>query len=269
MCFFAWWSRAQAPAAAPLPLRTNPVHAPAAPCAEPAAPTPQPRPHRRRSAAAGSSSSSSSSSNSSLAPAPPPLHPVYELFEVEGERYWHCAATGESAWRLPAGADSACGWVYVGSRRGGWRHAATGKRCSSSARIMRRSRVQQRAGSGAQQQQQQQQQQHEGDAGLQQAGLAGGGGSARSNCGSGSGDGGGSSGDEAAAAAAAAAPPPALEAHRAPEGISGATFAHLDSTYYSTYIASLASTVRTPEQRAQDIVREVQAFQARRAQRKQ
>lgn len=78
------------------------------------------------------------------------LHPVFELWEADGEAFWHCAATGDSAWALPPGADSACGWRYVGSRRGGWQHAVLGITTSSSVTINRHSHVNKEAsGAGA------------------------------------------------------------------------------------------------------------------------
>jgi hypothetical protein len=67
------------------------------------------------------------------APRPPrTANPVWTLvMDADGDTFWYNKATKESQWKLPKGADTASGWVYVPrKRRGGggyWRHAGTGE----------------------------------------------------------------------------------------------------------------------------------------------
>ena len=71
-------------------------------------------------------------------------NPAYELLATgnsRGEQLWFCEGTGDCAARLPMGADSVCGWQYIGTRRGGWRHKLTGIVSASSVLIARHSRV--------------------------------------------------------------------------------------------------------------------------------
>jgi hypothetical protein len=68
--------------------------------------------------------------------------PLYELCDTgDGEVFWWCEATGDSAWSLPVGGDSVCGWAYVGPLRGGWRHEKMGMVSDSAYYIQRHSRV--------------------------------------------------------------------------------------------------------------------------------
>ena len=61
-------------------------------------------------------------------PSPPAARQgLWERVECEGnqEAYWHQRASGESAWELPSGAATTCGWQHS-VETGQWRHAASG-----------------------------------------------------------------------------------------------------------------------------------------------
>ena len=67
---------------------------------------------------------------------------VYQLCHLApgDDAFWFNAATGDSQWELPVGADSACGWLYTHSVLGvggAWRHSVTGA-VESSARAVRK-----------------------------------------------------------------------------------------------------------------------------------
>ena len=77
------------------------------------------------------------------AQAPQPMpRCVYQLCRLApgDDAFWFNAATGDSQWELPVGADSACGWIYASSALGvggAWRHSVTGA-VESSARAVRK-----------------------------------------------------------------------------------------------------------------------------------
>ena len=58
-------------------------------------------------------------------PACPITSSTWERFTSEGESWWFCEATDESAWELPPGAVTSCGWLHFKSE-GVWRHFPSG-----------------------------------------------------------------------------------------------------------------------------------------------